>query len=90
MFLNFSLSEHLVQPVVLSESFEQVLAQVRNLESLAHSSNSVQLQVATDISCLERIQGWIIVETHFLMEGSRRKEPRRGSDSMVDEMLFRS
>merc|ERR1719177_26828 len=26
----------------------------------------------------------------FLMEGSRRKEPRRGSDSMVDEMLFRS
>ena len=29
-------------------------------------------------------------ETNFLMEGSRRKEPRRGSESMVDEMLFKS
>ena len=29
-------------------------------------------------------------ETNFLMEGSRRKEPRRGSVSMVDEMLFKS
>ena len=28
--------------------------------------------------------------TNFLMEGSRRKEPRRGSESMVDEMLFKS
>ena len=29
-------------------------------------------------------------ETNFLMEGSRRKEPRRGSESIVDEMLFKS
>merc|ERR1719446_1140746 len=36
------------QPVVFSKSFKQVLAQVGNLESLANSSNSVQLQVVLD------------------------------------------
>ena len=52
MFLNFSLSGDLNQPVVLSESFEQVLAQVGNLEGLAHSGDTVQLEVAADISNL--------------------------------------
>ena len=46
MFLNFSLSGDFNQPVVLSESFEQVLAQVGNLEGLAHSGDAVKLEVA--------------------------------------------
>ena len=52
MFLNFSLSGDLNQPVVLSESFEQVLAEVGNLEGLAHSGDTVKLEVAADISHL--------------------------------------
>ena len=40
------------QPVVLSESFEQVLAQIGNLEGLAHSRDTVKLEVAADISDL--------------------------------------
>ena len=52
MFLNFSLSGDLNQPVVLSESFEQVLAQVGNLEGLAHSGDAVKLKVAADVSNL--------------------------------------
>ena len=52
MFLNFSLSGDLNQPVVLSESFEQVLAQVGNLEGLAHSGDTVKLEVAADVSYL--------------------------------------
>merc|ERR1719430_2907959 len=33
------------QPVILGECFQQVLAQVGNLEALANSSNTVKLQV---------------------------------------------
>ena len=52
MFLNFSLSGDFNQPVVLSESFKQVLAQIGNLQGLAHSGDTVQLEVAADISYL--------------------------------------
>ena len=51
-FKMISLSGDLNQPVVLSESFEQVLAQVGNLEGLAHSGDAVKLEVAADISHL--------------------------------------
>merc|ERR1719209_496738 len=36
------------QPVILSQSFKQVLAQVGNLEGLAHSGDSVKLEVVLD------------------------------------------
>ena len=46
-------------------------------------------QIYTHEHWIERERG-NINGTNFLMEGSRRKEPRRGSDSMVVEMLFKS
>merc|ERR1719305_1228486 len=36
------------QPVVLSESFKQVLAQIGNLQGLAHSGDTVELEVVLD------------------------------------------